>query len=631
MNMEDFILPDDIQPASLITSEITAMFTTFNETFQATGDELRNSMASIVQKLQKFENQQLNKDIGINNRLEKLEAIMLANQPFSSAEKGNDLLMSEKNSVESDDINLHNVTYNFGNGERVKKQSNNFQGDRRSTMFRSLNEDDGLIDEVMQSNTVNKQPMSIRIYSDYIVADSDKLKYADVKAVYQMQKKYHQYLATAVDKSKGLAYWISDFMIHKIVDNERRLVTDLSLSLDYYKIYSFPDKVLMGAIARLIRPISERDYRIKIFKAISFFRPSQRGDENVVFAVRDYDLKFHAAMSLYCEEFVNYDTIFRYRASPEDSKLLPENNYGKDDHPGVCRLFMAGFGDFSDSYRNLVGENVLKNIQSLETLVEKIKDINDDYCSKAIALRKDEMKMQPATRLSQEIALLGGDKRDTAVPSNQRGNDKRVVVSEPKRDYSNRYPMTQQPKTPYPFRSNDVRKNSNSFRMMNEVVAAEEAYDAFIHQEMTHEYDDYEVEDVENVDEEYEDDVEKAAVHPSDVENDEDEIKALLAYGGANNYPQKPRDNDVKSDKQRACFTFFNTGVCKNGNACQYSHDKGICEKHYLESKQKLENSPFAAKNPVSAPGRYSLLQRQSDSLEAKSSSKSNNIIPNRG
>ena len=136
-------------------------------------------------------------------------------------------------------------------------------------MFHSMNGEDGLVDDVLEKGNNNMPTSAIRIYNDYIVSELDQLKFADLRCIYITQKKYYQYRATATDKTKGFPRWITEILLHKIMDNERRLMTELSVNMDYYSVYKWPDHHMLAALSRMIRPLSKSDYKRKIFKAPS--------------------------------------------------------------------------------------------------------------------------------------------------------------------------------------------------------------------------------------------------------------------------------------------------------------------------------------------------------------------------
>lgn len=179
-----------------------------------------------------------------------------------------------------------------------------------------------------------------------------------------------------------------------------------------------------------------------------------------------------------------------------------------------------------------------------------------------------------------------------------------------------------EPSGPYPYRNNDSQRKYNNLRFMEDAETnVDNDYDNSFIQSMSH-YDDRNNDNYEHDEDEEpeveEQDEETYYEHPSDIKNDQ-EVSALLAFSGSKNYQSnnnKASERDVKTDKQRVCFVFFKNGECKDGSNCLYSHDRVVLEKHYFDSKLKLEQSPFAVKTAKIAPGRYSLLQRQPEPVD---------------
>ncbi len=85
--------------------------------------------------------------------------------------------------------------------------------------------------------------------------------------------------------------------------------------------------------------------------------------------------------------------------------------------------------------------------------------------------------------------------------------------------------------------------------------------------------------------------------------DEEDDFPHRLSYmskgysGGANKtpkiYPATPKE------KFNPCFSFF-YGTCEAGDACVYSHDRKVMEKHADESVMRIMNSPYFNKERFS-------------------------------
>jgi hypothetical protein len=209
---------------------------------------------------------------------------------------------------------------------------------------------------------------------------------------------YRQYLFTDPDKSRRLCNFIRDSVLRLLVDNERRLGTDLSTNLNYFNVHQLDDKKVMRMITRSLRPQSKQQYIADMYAAVPVLKPSSTayGD---VFTVINYDKYMHGPVNRLIEATGEVFHIFRDDATPAELSLYPILAYGKHENPGEWKVHMKLYGKFEPNFFALIGEDRLKGIKDYDTFAASSKDINDRMASDAIALRKTESAAQPLPKL----------------------------------------------------------------------------------------------------------------------------------------------------------------------------------------------------------------------------------------
>jgi len=199
---------------------------------------------------------------------------------------------------------------------------------------------------------------------------------------------------TAKGKSNGIIAFISIPVKQKLVDNEKKLGTEISHQLSYQTINNCPDEVIMNILARALRPTSKADYQKKLFDSITKLKPKY---ENWTFTpnASNYDEVMHGPVSKLLNEIKDLDEFFRKGATPEDLQTFPKFCYGKKHDPGVIWIFTECFGEYRSNFVTAIGEDSLKSFTNTKEFVDHVQALNNRQAQRARENRRENEKFIP--------------------------------------------------------------------------------------------------------------------------------------------------------------------------------------------------------------------------------------------
>jgi len=391
--------------------------------------------------------------------------------------------------------------------------------------------------------------------TEYKVQENEQMSFLSAKSYRYAKDKYELYRNTSSDKSRRLVHFIRQDIQKALVDNELRLCTELSATLNYNRIHELSDENIQKMVARKLRPITETDYRNQMLKSITPFKPVDSTYDKL--EVKNYDISMHQPVCRLLQEFADFDELFRLAATPDEIAQLPKMEYGKDSKPGVFRIALHCTGKYAESFKNFVTEEKLKTFKSFEEFDKHLRSVNDKLSTQAIELRRTEVKLQPLEKLADipvKTYTTKGSYQRQQVPGDVRKHDGRLQSVE---------------------EANRVKK-----------IDFEEGDELELAEHFANSYDDSFEEDAEPTD------------HKPDNEVLDDMYRDLLAFNSngkdrfkaPNKYPAKTPEKD---SKQMPCYDQFYHKTCAAGANCKYSHDPAVLIKHGRDLMEKLKASPY--------------------------------------
>ena len=110
--------------------------------------------------------------------------------------------------------------------------------------------------------------------TEYKVQESEMMKFISPKAFRYAKEKYELYQHTSSDKTKRLVHFIHATILKQLLDNEKRLCTELSYTLTFSRMYELDDLMILKVVSRKLRPKNETEYKDALIAAITTFKPS---------------------------------------------------------------------------------------------------------------------------------------------------------------------------------------------------------------------------------------------------------------------------------------------------------------------------------------------------------------------
>jgi len=103
----------------------------------------------------------------------------------------------------------------------------------------------------------------------------------------------------------------------------------------------------------------------------------------------------HAPVSRLMEEVMDYHLLCRLDATEEELQCMPREDFGSEKQPGVLRIVLQLFGKYEENFVYRIDEGKIRNMKSIQQLVDTIKVINSETAEFSQQNRKRSSKFQP--------------------------------------------------------------------------------------------------------------------------------------------------------------------------------------------------------------------------------------------
>jgi len=415
--------------------------------------------------------------------------------------------------------------------------------------------------------------------SEYVVPEDSKMRYLTYKGYFRTDALYQEYINSAIVPSKRFVNWMSVDVLKKLIEYERKRDSEVcSGLLNMGNIYTMSDEKIKMIIAGYLRPTTPQEYIQGIRRATTVFKPTV---PNYEIEPLNYDLYMHSPVSLLVEEVMDYHLLCRLGATEEELRCMPREDFGSEKQPGVLRVILQLLGKFEECFIYKIDEGKIRNMRSVDELINAIKVANTEMAKFSSENRKSISKWQPPNLKLYSLPQAANSSTSTIVKS---------------RDYDRRLGQAQ---LKYPSRGGV--QNSLNRLSYDESVGQNDDSKSDESAEMYDEVDD--VEDRSELAGNYDDRVKMLGERELSIDDEGQVVDNLMAsdgyqktgYNQKSSFQRNPlegRKSEIlkKTDPAMSvntpigvCFAYFTKEGCLNGKTCRYSHDPEVLEKYRVQ------------------------------------------------
>ena len=179
---------------------------------------------------------------------------------------------------------------------------------------------------------------------------------------------------------KPLIMFLSkDVKLDLIRSEQQKKIPNASL-LNVRSINKMSDEEVYQMFARKIRPNSRKKFNQDFIGAVRVkFKDVKKTDP---FTMVNYHIKFHAAIHDAIDTCQEIDEYFRLGADPRELSLMPPENWGKSETPGVFRLVMEVVAAwYADEFTGLLGLDLIMACKDLKAFCTLFQTKNHEWAT----------------------------------------------------------------------------------------------------------------------------------------------------------------------------------------------------------------------------------------------------------
>ena len=440
-------------------------------------------------------------------------------------------------------------------------------------------------------NGGSENSVSVMVHP-YRVGEKDKIRVITLKSMKRLAEIYKEYLATSLDKTKTLIYFIHPDAQKELYTKQGLLHTKIAKDYKLQELYLMKDRHTEKMMADYIRPLGRDEFVETLHRAMTF----PRWKPGIKFGVADYYRHIFQHVTLFLDEAEVYYNLLIKKATPRQLGKYPKAEWGSKDPGGLFRILMIVLEPYTDNFIEMLGgEQKLKKIEGLDEFLSRFKQANMDKAKKSREQEEEDSELRkPMSYIT------------SAASARKKHEDFTSYVAKSKTTTSTaRVPFT--------------RKTSGRLRILyddegNAVPIdeswinpeGEDSQDPDLEEEESTHQEDMTEEELEIAWEEEQKrkaDVERMIENWDETFADHEDAKyaanALYALfsgshkPGSRAFPQNrgnPRIQEQRKPQDQVCFAYA-FGKCTDGDKCKYSHDKMKVEDFLWSQFNKLKNS----------------------------------------
>jgi len=428
----------------------------------------------------------------------------------------------------------------------------------------------------------------------YRVDEKDKIRVITLKSMKRLAEIYKEYLATSLDKTKTLIYFIHPDAQKELYTKQGLLDTKIAKRYKLQELYTVKDKHTERMMADYIRPLGRDEFVETLHKAMTF----PKWKPGIKFGVTDYYRNIFQHVSLFIEEAEVYYNLLIDKATPKQLAKYPKPEWGSKEPGGLFRVLMVVLEPYAENFIEMLGgEQKLKKIEGLDNFLSHFKEVNTKKAAKSREQEEDDSEL----RKPKSYVV-------SAASARKKHEDFSTYVAKSKSTIpSSRVPYARKStgrlRILYDDDGNPIPVDESWIEQENEDSRdpGSDDEDSVDHVDMTEEELEIAWEEEQKRRSEIDRKIENWDETLADHEDAKYAANALYALTSAyqksssasfSHNRGNPRSQDPKKSGDQVCFAYA-FGKCPVGDKCQYSHDKMKIEDFLAKQFNRMKTSPF--------------------------------------
>lgn len=287
----------------------------------------------------------------------------------------NQVIMNEGEVERLTDIVQQQVDNNVSN----KATRANSLNDRRSSFFPAYLDENSDEEKKVQRGSANV------VITERIIDPSMQMKGdINVRAICWLTQTHAEFNAGQPTgcKDKPLINFVGVKVKESLILKDQQKKVPNSGLLNTRSILKISDVELYHMFARYIRPNSMEKFKISFLEGVKVkFVGISSSDE---FTFDEYHSKFHAAIDAGLTKCEEVDSYFRLGATEKELSLMPSENWGKSEAPGVFRIIMEAVGKFyAQEFTQLLSVDKINACKNVSEFCAFFKAKNHEWSEKS--------------------------------------------------------------------------------------------------------------------------------------------------------------------------------------------------------------------------------------------------------
>ena len=427
----------------------------------------------------------------------------------------------------------------------------------------------------------------------YRVDEKDKIRTITLRSMKRLAETYKEYLATSLDKTKTLIYFIHPDAQKELFTKQGLLQTKIAENYTLQELYSMKDKHTEKMMADYIRPLGRDEFVEALHKAMTF----PKWKAGIKFGVVDYYRHIFEHVTLFLEEAWIYHSLLVKKAKAKHLAKYPKHEWGRPKPGGLFRVLMQVLEPYTENFVEMLGgEDKLRKILTLEDFLAYFKKLNMEKAKKSREQEEEDSELKaPMSYVT------------STASARKKHEDFSTFASKPRSSYTPRVPFVKKStrgnlRILYDEEGHPVPVDENWLTNPEDETEENEDYEdnPIYHGSMTEEEMEIAFEEEQNRRAENNRKIENWDETLADHEETKYAANALYAFlpggqkPGSSSSPynrDSSRNTITQKPGEQVCFALA-YGKCPLGDKCQYSHDKMKIEDFLWKQFNKMKNSP---------------------------------------